>query len=330
MNIRNSLRCLNGDAYATEHQETARTVLLAGMYAPSVIVRCVCCRLAELEEENMIKTDESALDEQVGWIPRKMFVDGQDFEVQLRPMWIDAQTDWCEGTGCCVEYFECSEDPDPPMLEFFEALKGCISIYFYGEERVVKVCVRMESSHLANVFPKTIMLPKAKQEGVDIGPHPGYVEWVDGRKQSVRYGSVMNLDDDVFDFVQDVMQKRSLGQAGQPAAPSMPERTATGSVEPAASLAVSVAVDEGAPGACRFRIKRDGESVEYEGMTYEFTEEKVWTNLRELINAHGGYVRCDKGLKKFFKSKDAKAFYTVAIQPKGVGRKGNGTYRLRL
>lgn len=85
-----------------------------------------------------------------------------------------------------------------------------------------------------------------------------------------------------------------------------------------------------APRACRFRIKREGEAVEYNGKTYEFTETTAWKNLHALIHGGGDFVRCDKGLKKFFKSKDAKAFYNVAIQPKGAGRKGDGTYRLNI
>lgn len=440
----------------------------------------------------MLKTDETAINEQLDWIPRKMTVDGQEFEVQLYPMWIDAQADWCDANGIPIEVFKKGEAPDEYQYDEYYELKDFLNVYFYSADETVRITAKIRREGLSAMFPKDIQLPRGKfiiDHGSDT---PGRIEWDNGVKQSLRAGRKCLTKDDEYDFVQAVMLKRRIPRVGgghvidatlnvspstvlphhndghlsdkrytfrvggktctfelaprfynlwenafatdsynledqehyerqkdytvfmfvglkrtltvtatfppdstavlksiklpkrvegqsvlgsmtfegdskpvnivsghwddtsaddlieiervrrgreqaggagaqQPVAPGVTVR-AVSEARPAPT--VTHALDEKreseAPRDCRFRIKREGEAVEFDGKTYEFAENRAWANLQTLIDGGGELVRCDKGLKKFFKCKDAKAFYKAAIQPKGAGRKGDGTYRLNI
>lgn len=210
-------------------------------------------------------------------------------------------------------------------LAYYERQKEYTEFVFVGPKRTLTVTAAFPPDSTAVL--RSVVLPKYESmKRVAPGSMTFFGKF---RPIIILHGSWSDTTTD--DLIEIERVRRSREQAGgvgarQPVAPGVTVRAVSGA-SPAETV-VQVPIET--PRVSRFRIKRLGEAVEYEGKTYEFEARKAWENLSRLLEGRGGYVLCDRGLKKFFNCKDAKAFYDIAIEPKGEGRNGDGTYRLKI
>ncbi len=255
-----------------------------------------------------------------------MMVEGVRFVVELKPFHVNAFQEALRNEDFRRDYEHHEmrkytglpdNDHDYWYVEEdgFNLLKEVVKMYYIGEDNTLCLEFKRWPPEISFPYPKSVALPQRVDGTGDLCQHPktGKIEWDNGVKQCMHNGSYFDTTATYYDFVQQVKTERR-------------KRGLDAVIEVAGEPTVEAAtVSVG-----RLEVIRRNEAVEYEGKPYHFTEPKAWENLYKLIDGRGAYVRCDAGLKKYFTSKDAKAFYKAAIKPKGAGRKGNGTYKLNI
>lgn len=282
------------------------------------------CGVVEYEEFRKAGIVE-ALEVQASQKPRSMLINGQRFVVELKPFKVSEfdegmldhyfHSDYADHVimrGFLDEY---NTDSWSDEEESYAAMKELMRFYFVGEEKTLCLTFKNWPDEAAMPFPKEVRFPLScgTAEGNRLPTKGWRVEWDDGRKQSVHAGWFGDVNASFFDFVQAVKAERK-------------RRGTDDVIEVTGALTANPTIEE----IGLLKVTRPKEAVKYDGITYEFTMGKAWDNLNKLIEGRGAFVSCDKGMKKYFSSKDAKAFYNKAIEPKGPGRKGDGTYRLKI
>ena len=215
-------------------------------------------------------------------------------------------------------------------LEYYERQKEYTEFVFVGEKRTLTVTATFPPAPGAVL--KSITLPRT----VDGERILGRMTFEGGLRPVIIVNGHWGATDrdDLLEIERVRRSREQIGGAGagRPAVPGVSVRAVgEASAGDAGVQAPSERHEDEALRACRFKIIRRGKAVEYEGKPYVFTAPKQWEFLERLWAAQGAYVDCGKGLKRFFsRPQGADKFYRKAIEPKGEGCNGDGTYRLKI
>jgi len=158
-------------------------------------------------EDRRKKQAADELELEMKWKPRAMLVDGKPFDVKLWPKSIDAQHAWCVDHHLAKEYFSFCDDPEGVDDDYYD-LKGYINVYFFGDEKTVRITVKLEADKLKALFPVRVSIPNGSQCIGGGGGSAGRIEWDNGDKQSLRDAAIYDSKNEDYDFVQTVTRER--------------------------------------------------------------------------------------------------------------------------